>query len=331
MRVVDAVVGGDHEQGTVGGAQPRAQLADEVGVPGGVDQVDLDAVVDQRRARASEIDRSWDCSDSSKSHTVVPSRTEPARGTAPAEASSVSTSVVLPEPPGPTRTTFRIRSGLLASRSWPGWSPGASLVRHRAPPPDQRQLLFARRCKGYPGTVRVTTLSVMSRVVGRRHPARGGAPPPAAGRLASRSTDRPVSARAPSSTPSSPASTRCVLRANGAAVRAVDAVRRAPGPDRPASPADLAAPARRAPQATRARAGRRPGERRAAVRGQLRLPDPARRAHRRRSPGAAAPRRRALAGPGLGAACIGYARRRLVGRVGRGRHRRPGLRHRRST
>ena len=70
-------------------------------------------------ATASEMDRSWACSASSKSHTVVPSRTDPARRMAPAEASSVSTRVVLPDPPGPTRTTLRIRSGLLASRSCP--------------------------------------------------------------------------------------------------------------------------------------------------------------------------------------------------------------------
>ena len=47
--VVDTLVGGDHEQRTVGGAQSRAQLAHEVGVAGGVEQVDLDPVVDQRR------------------------------------------------------------------------------------------------------------------------------------------------------------------------------------------------------------------------------------------------------------------------------------------
>src|SRR5688572_32508349 len=38
---------------------------------------------------------------------------------APAEASSDSTKVVFPEPPGPTSTTLRIRSGLLAPRSCP--------------------------------------------------------------------------------------------------------------------------------------------------------------------------------------------------------------------
>ena len=48
-RLVDALVGGDHEHRAVGGAQPGAQLAHEVGVPGGVEEVDLDAVVHQRR------------------------------------------------------------------------------------------------------------------------------------------------------------------------------------------------------------------------------------------------------------------------------------------
>ena len=47
--VVDALVGGDHEERAVGGAQSGAQLTDEVGVPGSVDQVDLGALVDQRR------------------------------------------------------------------------------------------------------------------------------------------------------------------------------------------------------------------------------------------------------------------------------------------
>ena len=48
-RVVDALVGGDHEERAVGGAEPGAELADEVGVPGGVDEVDLGAVVAHRR------------------------------------------------------------------------------------------------------------------------------------------------------------------------------------------------------------------------------------------------------------------------------------------
>ena len=70
-------------------------------------------------AMASEMERSCARSDSSKSQTVEPSWIVPARAMAPAEASSVSTKVVLPEPPGPTSTTLRIRSGLLAPRSCP--------------------------------------------------------------------------------------------------------------------------------------------------------------------------------------------------------------------
>jgi hypothetical protein len=52
-RLVDPLVGGDHEQRAVGGAEPGTQLAHEVGVPGGVQQVDLHAAVHQRRERES--------------------------------------------------------------------------------------------------------------------------------------------------------------------------------------------------------------------------------------------------------------------------------------
>ena len=47
--VVDPVVGGDHEQRAVGGPQPGAYVAHEVGVPGGVDEVDLGLAMDHRR------------------------------------------------------------------------------------------------------------------------------------------------------------------------------------------------------------------------------------------------------------------------------------------
>ena len=70
--------GADHEQGGVGGAQPGAQLADEVGVAGGVEQVDLDVVVHERRdGQATE--RCCRTAAGSWSLTVVPSVTEPAR------------------------------------------------------------------------------------------------------------------------------------------------------------------------------------------------------------------------------------------------------------
>ncbi len=50
-QLVDALVGGDDEQRAVGGPQPGPQFADEIGVAGCVDQVDLDPVVQQRRQR----------------------------------------------------------------------------------------------------------------------------------------------------------------------------------------------------------------------------------------------------------------------------------------
>ena len=50
-QLVDTFVGGDHEQRAVRGPQSGPQLADEVGVAGSVDQVDLDPVVQQRRQR----------------------------------------------------------------------------------------------------------------------------------------------------------------------------------------------------------------------------------------------------------------------------------------
>ena len=50
-RLVDALVGRDHEQRAVRRPQAGPQLADEVGVAGGVDQVDLHPAVRQRRQR----------------------------------------------------------------------------------------------------------------------------------------------------------------------------------------------------------------------------------------------------------------------------------------
>ena len=115
--VVDALVGRDHEERAVGGPEARADVAHEVGVPG----VSIRLTLVSRcttGATARETERSWACSRPRRSRRRW-CRRAPARGMAPAEASSVSTKVVLPEPPGPTRTTLRIRSGLLASRSCP--------------------------------------------------------------------------------------------------------------------------------------------------------------------------------------------------------------------
>ena len=104
-------VGRYDEQRGVGGAQPGAQLADEVAVAGGVDEVDLVAVVQERGDATAPTERCWRTAAGSWSQTVVPSRTVPGRGIAPVCASSASTSVVFPDPDGPTRTTLRIRAG----------------------------------------------------------------------------------------------------------------------------------------------------------------------------------------------------------------------------
>jgi hypothetical protein len=54
-QAVHAVAGGHDEQGGVGGAQPGAQVAHEVGVAGSVQKIDLDAGVRDRRQ--GEVDR----------------------------------------------------------------------------------------------------------------------------------------------------------------------------------------------------------------------------------------------------------------------------------
>ena len=83
-------------------------VADEVGVAGRVDHVDLVAVELERRERERHRDAALRCSSGSKSQTVVPSSTRPVRGIAPAVNSRASASVVLPAPPWPTRATLRI-------------------------------------------------------------------------------------------------------------------------------------------------------------------------------------------------------------------------------
>ena len=109
-------------------------------------------------AMAREMERPCFSSASSKSQTVVPSLTVPARGMAPAEASSVSTKVVLPEPPGPTSTTLRIRSGLLAPRSCPAGLrvfPLSAIEDHLSiNVQGPRQLLLRRFARGGGGIVR---------------------------------------------------------------------------------------------------------------------------------------------------------------------------------
>src|SRR6266513_3197575 len=61
-------------------------------------------------ARARDTEICLATSSGSKSLTVLPSSTRPARLIAPAASSRASVSEVLPVPPCPTRTTLRIRS-----------------------------------------------------------------------------------------------------------------------------------------------------------------------------------------------------------------------------
>ena len=107
---LDALDGAHDEDGQVGDAQRRLDVADEVGVAGRVDEVDLVAGPLDRQRAASEIEIRRFCSSGSKSDAVVPSSTRPIRLMAPDRASSASARVVLPLPPWPTRTTLRILS-----------------------------------------------------------------------------------------------------------------------------------------------------------------------------------------------------------------------------
>src|SRR6201988_5193340 len=67
-----------------------------------------------RGATARPTDRCCRISASSKSQVVVPSTTDPGLGSTPEATSSASTSVVLPAPDGPTRTTLRMPAGASA-------------------------------------------------------------------------------------------------------------------------------------------------------------------------------------------------------------------------
>src|SRR6476661_7868692 len=93
-------------------------------------------------ATASETEMFRFAASGSKSHTVVPSSTRPARGIVPAVNSRASASVVLPDPPWPTSTTLRIFAvGNVSPCDLPGcfvllgagrflsWSPDATHAR----------------------------------------------------------------------------------------------------------------------------------------------------------------------------------------------------------
>ena len=136
--------GGDHEERGVGGPQAGAQLADEVGVAGGVQQVDLDAVVQQRRA-GQATERCWRTAAGSWSLTVVPSATVPARPIVPVAASSASTSVVLPAPECPTSTTLRTLPGSVTTGARAGDTLLLGLLRHGAHLPQPVVVATAAR------------------------------------------------------------------------------------------------------------------------------------------------------------------------------------------
>ena len=98
------------------------------------------------------IERCWRASASSKSLTVVPSSTRPARGIVPVATSRASTSVVLPAPEWPTSTTLRIRPGSSAVGALPAapdaLPPGTCPWTCR---PSGR--LLVTRCSGQPAPV----------------------------------------------------------------------------------------------------------------------------------------------------------------------------------
>ena len=119
--------GGDDEQGRVRGAQAGPQLADEVGVAGGVEQVDLDAVPfdgDQ-----GELHRALlpvlDLVEVGDRGAVLDAAGPGDRSRSP--ASSASTSVVLPAPVWPTSTTLRTDAGRSAAGALPA-APGCAFA-----------------------------------------------------------------------------------------------------------------------------------------------------------------------------------------------------------
>ena len=106
---LDTFDGADHEQDGVDGGERGAHLADEVGVAGRVEQVDLVAVVldgGQREGDRNVLAGLF--------RLEVGDRRAvdhlPTRLVTPVAFSSDSTSVVFPAPPWPTTRTLRTRS-----------------------------------------------------------------------------------------------------------------------------------------------------------------------------------------------------------------------------
>ena len=154
VAVVDALVGGDHEQRAVGGAQAGPQLADEVGVPGGVDQVDLDAVVDQRARRPARSSARGRARTPRSRTPWCRSRTVPARGRLPPRRAASRPVWSCRSHPAPPRRRFG--SGPGCSPPDPG--PLVSVSFPCPPSPrtscsDPRGNSSSRAAhKGYPGT-----------------------------------------------------------------------------------------------------------------------------------------------------------------------------------
>ena len=107
---LDAVDRADHEHREVGHPQRGVDVADEVGVAGGVDQVDLVAVPLERRQGQRQA-RCRFCSSGSKSLTVVPSSTRPGRLIAPAREQQRLGQRRLAGSAWPTSATLRILGG----------------------------------------------------------------------------------------------------------------------------------------------------------------------------------------------------------------------------
>ena len=118
-RAVDAVDRADHEERGVGGAQAGPQVADEVGVARGVEQVDLDPRVHQGRQR--QRDRALLSLLGLVEVADGGARPPPVRrgGWCRWRTRSASTRDVFPAPEWPTSTTLRTDPGWSAAGAAP--------------------------------------------------------------------------------------------------------------------------------------------------------------------------------------------------------------------
>ena len=105
-------------------------------------------------ATARPTERCWWMAAGSWSQTVVPSTTEPARGSTPVAASKDSVRVVLPEPEGPTSAMLRTLAGSSTATAAPFWPVAGPLstclvlmihLLRTTPSPDEDHAV--RRCR----------------------------------------------------------------------------------------------------------------------------------------------------------------------------------------